>query len=203
MKFARTDLPRLRWSLILLGAAILIGSGAVAGSYVLRQAAEKQFKTATNQRAESKAQLASAAAEEQELREKITRFHALQKRGFIGTENRLDWIEQLSQIRSERQLLEFQYEFEPQRTADSQLLPTGAMAGTHRFLVTPQRIKTKLLHEGDLLGFLDDLRQRVRAYLVIRECRLERLPAEPVQRGPAPQLSAECRIDWITLQAST
>jgi hypothetical protein len=201
MKLARTDLPHFKWSIILLGAAILIGSAAVAGSFFLRQAAEKQFKIATNQRAESKARLASAAAEELELRDKIGRYHALEQRGFVGAENRLDWIEQLAQISREHHLHEFEYEFEPQRAVDPQVIPGGATAGTHRFLATPQRIKTKLLHEGDLLGFLDELRRRVRAYLVIRECRMNPLPIDPSQRGPAPLLAAECRIDWITLQA--
>jgi hypothetical protein len=64
-------------------------------------------------------------------------------------------------------------------------------------------LSAKLLHEGDLLAFLADLRRSVKAYLIVRECRLDRIPPNPSDKGLAPQLNVECELEWITLQESS
>lgn len=200
MKLAKADFAYLRWSLVFVLVALILAGAIGGGGYHLLQSAQQQHRVAGGQRAESQGKLARAAQEEQELREKTERFLALQGRGYVGTENRLDWIEQLARLSGERRLYDFQYEFEPQRLIDPILIPAGAAAGTHRFLLSSQHFKTRLLHEGDLLAFLDDLRRNVKAYLIVRECRIERIPQNPAERGIAAQLTADCRLDWITLQ---
>lgn len=202
MTLAKSDLKYLQWSLAGLAATLLIGGIIGGASYYFTQAAQTQHRIATSQRTESQGKLARAAQEEQELREKIGRFLALQERGFVGTENRLDWIEQLARISRERKLHDFQYEFTPQKPIDPILIPANATAGTHRFLVSSQRVAMKILHEGDLLAFLNDLRASVKAYIVIRSCRIDRLPTNPADGGLTPQLAAECQLDWISLQES-
>jgi len=56
-----------------------------------------------------------------------------------------------------------------------------------------------LLHEGDLLNFLADLRESGNAYYSIKHCSLSRTGAAPVTAGLAPRLRAECEIDLITI----
>lgn len=202
MKLAKPEIKYLRWSLISLAIVLLIGATIGGASYYFIQAAEKQHRIATNQRTDSQGKLARAAQEEQELRAQIGRFIALQDRGYIGTENRLDWIEHLSRISRERKLHDFQYEFAPQKPVDALLIPSGAVAGSHRFLVSSQRVSMKLLHEGDLVAFLGDLRASVKGYIIVRSCKLARLPTNSTDKGLAPQLAAECELDWISLQES-
>lgn len=208
MMLATPEIKYLRWSLIRLASALLIGASVGGASYYFIQAAEKQNRIAAGQRTDSQGKLARAAQEEKELRAQIGRFIALQERGHVGTENRLDWIEHLARISKERKLHDFQYEFAPQKPVDSLLIPGGGVAGNHRFLVSPQRVSMKLLHEGDLVAFLGDLRTSVKAYIVVRSCKLARLPASSANsansasNGLAPQLAAECDLDWISLQES-
>lgn len=202
MKFAKTDFAYLKWSLVFVVTALILAGAIGSGSYLLLQSAQQQHRIAGSQRAESQGKLARAAQEEQELREKTDLLLMLQNRGYVGTENRLDWIEQLARISRERKLYDFQYEFAPQRLIEPLLIPAGAAAGTHRFLLSAQHFKTQLLHEGDLLAFLDDLRRHVKAYLIVRECHIERIPQNPAERGVSPQLTADCQLDWITLQES-
>jgi hypothetical protein len=202
MKLAKTELVYLKWSLAFVVLALILAGAIGSGSFYFNQSAQQKNRIASNERTESQAKLARAAQEEQELREKTERFLVLQNKGYVGTENRLDWIEQLARISRERKLYDFQYEFDPQRIVDPILIPAGAAAGTHRFLLSSQRFRTRLLHEGDLLAFLADLRRNVKAYLVIRECQIERIPQDPTERGVAAQLAADCRLDWITLQES-
>jgi hypothetical protein len=203
MTLTKADLIHLKWGLIFVGGAILVAAGIALGTLYQQQTAQQRNRLASEQRTQSQNKLSRASQEEQELRDKAARLTALQNRGYIGKESRLDWIEQLARISREHDLREFQYEFLPQRPAEPLLIPSGAVAGTHRFLASTQVLSAKLLHEGDLLAFLADLRRSVKAYLIVRECRLDRIPPNPSDKGLAPQLNVECELEWITLQESS
>jgi hypothetical protein len=60
-------------------------------------------------------------------------------------------------------------------------------------------VELALLHEGDLLNFLADLRESGNAYYSIKHCSLSRTGAAPATAGLAPRLRAECEIDLITI----
>jgi len=89
----------------------------------------------------------------------------------------------------------------PQKTVDAALLPEGAVGGGYEFMSSAMKLQMQLLHEGDLLGFLADLRANVRALIVVRQCNVERIArATSNERGTQAQLKADCDIDWITLR---
>jgi len=121
-------------------------------------------------------------------------FAKLQTRGVIGEEQRLEWVELLRDIRDKRRLLDLQYEIAAQRPLDAG--PGNGFA----FYASTMTMQLKLLHEEDLLRFLDDLRQQARALIQIKSCTVERLPRNNPRSGIPAQLQAECRIDWITLR---
>lgn len=199
MNLTKQDFKRLQWPIAALIVALLIGGGLIAGTYFFMQTAEKQNRIAHNQRNESKSKLSQAAQEELELREKISRFISLKERGLIGAENRLDWIELLSKLSREHKLFDFQFEFSPQKQADSgQGLPPQNAVGP-RFMVTPQRFSAKLLHEGDLLSFIDALKSSAHAFIVMRECSVVRLPDSGRTSQLQAQLGADCQFDWVTM----
>ena len=56
-----------------------------------------------------------------------------------------------------------------------------------------------LLHEGDLLGFLHDLRESGNAYYAVRRCAIARTGQAPTGTNIVPRLRAECDIDLITI----
>jgi hypothetical protein len=61
------------------------------------------------------------------------------------------------------------------------------------------KVDLALLHEGDLLRFLNDLRESGNAYYAVRRCALSRTGAAPTGIGLAPRLRADCEIDLITI----
>jgi hypothetical protein len=67
-------------------------------------------------------------------------------------------------------------------------------------MASTMKLRMDLLHENDLLGFLDDLASSVPALLLVRACSLERLMHEPASGGTPARLGAECTIDWVTLK---
>lgn len=200
MKFNRADFKYLRWSIVALVLATLIGAATAVAGYLYQQQARKAQGIAQTQRSDAQGKLATAAQEEVELREKIARFQELQVNGFIGKESRLDWVEQIARIANSHKLAEFGYEFAPQRPVDTLLIPSGPVAGGYSFMASRQRISLKMLHEGDVIGLLNDFRTNIHALILVRSCAIERLAQGPGTRALGPQLGAECELEWITAQ---
>lgn len=195
-----SDLGRLKWAISLLIILCAIGGGAVWITMQMQAAGEKAFKESIAARNDIRAKLARARDEQAELRDKIGRFLALQDRGLIGPEQRLDWVETLARIKVARRIHRLEYDFAPQRPVDASILPGGAGAGSFDFMASQMRMNAQFLHEGELLGLIDEMRASVRALIQIRSCTLERIPANPGDRSNPAQIKAECTLEWITLK---
>ncbi len=199
MNVSLGDFLRIRWGLLFLVLAMLIGFAmtTTAQKLVVRaKLAQQQLQT---QQRDMRNRLMHAPEEEQELRGKIALFQQLQERGIIGQEERLNWVEQISQIKTARRLFDLQYELSPQKALTDAMLPGGAVAGDHELMASTMNLQMPLLHENDLLGFLTDLRRAVHAHILVRDCTIERIPSSGDGRLGA-QLRAVCTIDWITLR---
>lgn len=194
----KDDFRRIRLSLAAAILMIAAGAAAVFGGEQLLQFEKKGNGLAKSQRVEIQGKLARARDEEVEIKKKIARFSELDRRGILGLEQRLEWIEQIRQIKNVRRIPDVQYEIAPQQAVDAAILP-GSSAN-FEFRTSTMQLKMLLLHEEDLINFLADLRDSAKAFLRVRRCEVERLPRGGESRGIPPQLSAACTIDWITIR---
>jgi hypothetical protein len=182
----------------LLIAIILAGIGiavVVASQRYLDQT-RIQHKSALAERQAIQTKLSQATEEEREIREKLVDYRRLLARGVIGDERRLEWVETIGQIKTDHKLFEIKYQIEPQRTLD---FPGIARSPEIEFRASTLRIEMQLLHEGDLLVFIDELRRRLKAQVLVRSCSIERLMRAPEDRGINPRLRAQCAIDLVTI----
>lgn len=201
MNGEQTTFGYLRGGLILLALAIAIGAAAAVWGWFALQRAEAHNKVAVAKRSEIQGKLARASLEEQELRTKIARYRALDVKGYFGAERRLDWIETMSQIRTQRRLPDLRYELSAVHPVDKMLLPAGPQAADRRFASSTLTFTANLLHEGDLVALLADVRERIPAYAVLRKCVLRRAPKPDGIGGAA--LETVCEMDWVTVQGGT
>ena len=128
------------------------------------------------------------------------RFQAIKDQGYIGPEQRLDWVEAIARIKAARRIYRIDYDFAPQRLADASVLPGGPAAGGFDVMASQMRMQVQFLHEGELLALIDDLRKSVRALIQLRSCSIERAPAGTGDRNNPALLKAECIMEWITLR---
>ena len=149
--------------------------------------------TATSQLNEYEGKLKQVRAEEAEIKQKSALYSNLRARGIIGEEQRLAWVELIKEIKESRKLLDMQYEFSPQ-----QALELPALSG-FSFKSSPMKLQMKLLHEGDLLNFISDLRKHAKAYVRVRSCNVVRIQRAAAPTGDAALLLADCQLDWITI----
>jgi hypothetical protein len=194
MELAVSDFKRV-WPnlLLLIVCAVATAATVLVARHLTDRAETSAAKTRLDQ-VEAGTRLARARDEEQELRDKIARYRALETRGLIGDEHRLDWLERIRSIKLARKLIDVQYEMQPQQPIDPSLLTNAA--GDIEFMSSSMQLHLLLLHEQDLLNFIADLRAGVDAFVRVRQCKVERIPAN-VRMA---QLRADCVLDWITLR---
>lgn len=193
MTFDRNDFARIQWSLLTALALIAAGSALIVVSDRHHRTALREQTAVRAQLDEFESKLRQVRAEENEIKQKASLFSRLQARGIIGEEQRLDWVELIKEIRDLRKLLDVQYEFSPQQTLDK------GSAGGYTFKSSAMRLQMKLLHEMDLLNFINDLRQHAKAYVRVRACTVSRVPRTIGTGGDGSQLTAECELEWITI----
>jgi hypothetical protein len=199
MKFRASDLKRLR---LPIAACIVLAVAGVAcyfaGGDYLRET-KKQAAATSAQRAEAQARLARANEEEREIKASLQQYQALAARGILSEEKRLDWVDTITAIKNERRLFSIGYSIEPQKPLD---YPGFAPGDGVNFVVSRVKIEMQLLHEEDLLNFIDDLAKRSRSYLAARNCDVQRIDRGGGGGGTtlAPRLRASCVFDLITIR---
>jgi hypothetical protein len=193
MKFGAKDLKQLRLPL----ATCLVLAIAGAGGYVAAKDHLQKMRTATAaQRTEIQTKLASATEEEREIKANLQQYQSLAARGIVGEEKRLDWVDTLTAIKNERRLFNISYSIEPQKNLDYPGFTPGVGV---KFVYSRVAIEMPLLHEEDLLNFIDDLTKRSKAYLSARNCDVHRAERGSGGTSLAPRLLAKCSFDLITI----
>lgn len=190
--FVKDDFPLIRKAFIVLIASLLLGAALVGGGRTLRLKQQDSMSQAQAQRNEASNKHRQAENDKQEIQDYQPRFVTLRERGFVGEERRLDWMEHIQRIRESRKLLPITYEISAQQAF--QVGPEVSLGGLE-LRGSKMQLQMGLLHEGDLLNFLDDLKHK--GFYTAQECKVKRAGTAP-ESAHLP-LAAECAIYWLTL----
>jgi len=195
MNFTNQELKTL--ALPLLACLVLLGAGTgfIAWTQHQQGAAARELAASREQRAQARERLMRIAEEEREVKEKLEVYLRLRDLGILGDERRLEWADAMTRIRTQRELPDLRYRVERQRLISS--VPGNPAAVD--FYASTMRVELALLHEGDLVNFLADLRESGNAYYSVKGCSISRTGTAPTITGLAPRLRAECEIDLITI----
>jgi hypothetical protein len=195
MKLEPRDLKKTGWVALL--AAILIALAVAAGLWTSAGArkAQGEHDGAAARKAEVERRLARVRTEEQEIKARTQQFQQMEQAGIIGQEKRLDWTELLRDLQHQLRLPGMSYEFGPQVPLET-TTDTG-----YAYHSSQLKIQFRLLHEEDLLNFINRLQREAKAMILVRDCKLIRSPAANSASGA--QLNAECTMEWITLRRAT
>lgn len=192
MNIDAKDLRKLQGSLLL--ATVLIAAGGATLWWTRGElvAARRDAASAASSHRDADNRLKRVRDEEAEIKSKSTTFRELARRRVLGPEQRLEWVELVSDIRRDLRLFAPDYEFAPQQAL-------GVGAGGYQFVGSPMGLRLPLLHEGDLLGLLAQLKARAPAVVQPRTCQIERQALATDRLGVQPNLQAVCTLQWITI----
>jgi len=185
----------LRVSWVLLGLSIAAAIAIVLGSQWYRERESRESTSAQRRLSEATGRVEAARRERDSLQESAEVFRTLLERGLLQGEHRLDLVEMVNSLRVRHGLFSLDYEIAPQRTLQ---LPGGRVYPALEVLASRVKVKLRALHEGDVLGFVQDLGQSRQGFYPIDRCLMRRVeaPADALQ----PHVEAECAFEWITLK---
>ncbi|MBL0354262.1 MAG: hypothetical protein WAS49_12585 [Candidatus Dechloromonas phosphoritropha] len=197
MKLTARDSSKIAWIALLV--ALLIGLAIAAGLWSTGDTgkARAERDAAAARKLEIEKRLGRVRTEEQEIKARTQQFQQMELAGMIGQEKRLEWTELLRDLQRRLRLPGMNYEFGPQ-------VPLESVAGAdYAYHSSQLKIQLRVLHEEDLLNFVGQLQKEAKALVVLRGCKLSRLPgANPAARDAA-QLIGECTMEWITLRRAS
>ena len=195
MSFSARELRLLALPLLACLALLAAGAAFITWSENRRAAEEQALAAARAERSQAKERLMRIAEEEREVKEKLEIYRQLKALGILGEEQRLEWADAMARIRAERELPDLRYRVERQVS----LKTVAGKPANVEFYASTMHVEVALLHEGDLLRFLGDLRASGNAYYAVRRCSLTRTGQPAATSGLSPRLRAECEIDLITI----
>jgi hypothetical protein len=195
MNFTNQEIKTLALPLLACLVLLAAGAGFIAWTQQAQRSTDRELAAAREQRAQARERLMRIAEEEKEVKEKLEVYLRLRDLGILGDERRLEWADAMTRIRTQRELPDLRYRVERQRLISS--VPGNPAAVD--FYASSMRVELALLHEGDLVNFLADLRESGNAYYSVKGCSISRTGAAPAVAGLAPRLRAECEIDLITI----
>ena len=195
MNFTSQELKKLAVPLLLLVALLGAGAGLIVWTQGEERTVAGQLAAARTERTQARERLTRIADEEKEVSDKLAVYRRLKSLHILGEEQRLEWADSMTRIRTTRELLDVRYTVDRQRLLSAF---AGKPAGVE-FFASTMKVDIALLHEGDLLIFLRELRDSGNAYYSVRQCGITRTGIAATGTSIVPRLRAQCEIDLITI----
>ena len=195
MNFAAEELRKLALPLLLLVALLGAGAGLIVWTQDEQKSTARQLAAARAERGQAQERLTRIAEEEKEVNDKLAVYRRLKSLHILGEEQRLEWADAMTRIRTTSELLDVRYLVDRQRLLSK---VAGNPAGVD-FFASAMKVEIALLHEGDLLTFLGALRDSGNAYYSVKRCAITRTGTAPTGTSIMPRLRADCEIDLITI----
>lgn len=190
------ELNALRAPVLVLLTAALAAAGAVYYTDGLLQQARRQLAQQEVQLREARTRLYRSGEEREIITRHLGRYRELQRIGFVGEEQRINWLDGLRLANQRSELFGVDYQISAQRPyPHAGEFNPGQIALSQSVM----KVRFRLLHEEDLIRFFNALAQTGAGVFCIDECTLKRIDAGSALRYQ-PNLAAECELSWITAQ---
>jgi hypothetical protein len=194
--FAREGFLAMRGAYAIVALAIVASLTLVFASQWYYDKERRDNATAARRLQEARARLDGARRERDSLQESSEVFRTLVDRGLLQSERRLDLVELVNALRARHQLASLDYEISPQRPL---ALSGGRVFSSVEVLASRVKLKVRALHEGDVIGFIDDLSRTPQGFYSVDRCAMRRLETAGAE-SLAPHVEADCALEWITLK---
>lgn len=187
------DWAVLRGALVAFVMCALISAVVLGATHIFAEDIASEFRANHAKFRDASRKYLSVDRDERAIAEYYPHFVELYRRGVIGEEHRLSWVEALRGAAEDWALPALGYDIEAQEhyTPDFRF-DTGAFD----VRVSRMHLRAGLLHEGDLERLLAALATRAEGLFDVRACDLRR-SANPT--GATARIAADCTLEWYTL----
>ena len=199
MASSRVDWSILRGTALVFVLSLALAAGMVSVSFYFRQNMERQYQANHAQFREASRKYLAVDDEQRIIEQFLPEFRRLFDGGRLGRERRLSWLETLRRAGDANGLPQLVYKLDAQRLAT----PDFAIAlGDYQLYASAMTLNLGLLHEGDLLQLLQALDHNALGQYSIKGCVLKRAGENIDLLAQAPNLAAQCSLEWWTINLS-
>ena len=190
----QADLQALRNPLLVLLAVLLVAAVAIYTTEQLTVSAQRQLRQQQNQLKEARTRLQKSGEEKDVIVRFLDGFRQLERSGFVGEEQRINWLDALRLANQQADLFGVDYQIATQKRFQyaAELNP-----GQITLNQSVMRLRFRLLHEEDLVRFLNALARQGGGIFNVDLCLLRRIDTGGVIRYQ-PNVTADCELSWIT-----
>ena len=195
----REDLEALRVPLIALGATLLAALLMVWYSGSVLDSAERTRAQREAQLREARSRIQNAGDEKEMIARYLAAYQALAKAGFVGDEQRINWLDSLRLANEETRIFGVEYDIGAQKPY---VYAAEYNPGQLVLQESVMHLRFNLLHEEDLPRFFDALGRYGAGFFTVEQCQLRRLRPGDVDRSMQvkPNLVSECDLRWLTVK---
>ena len=196
MQLTSKDFGAMRMPMLALALAIGASFAMMAFSSNQRSQSEKQYRDQLTTLQEARARYQRSGEERETVMHYLKAYRQLEKIGFVGTEQRLNWVESLRAANAQAGLLGVDYQLTAQEPFPyvAKDNPAGDRVKHSRM-----RLSFGILHEGDLMRLFRALSAQQPGLFALNSCSLDRAGR---QGAPVPRqanLTVECELSWVTI----
>ena len=193
------DLGALKAPWIALMMVVAIGIGLLYYTDLTLKAAKRELAQQQNQLHAARTRLQKSGDEKEIIVRYLSGYQYLQRLGFVGEEQRINWLDGLRVTNQQTQLFGVDYQISTQQPyPHASALDPGQLA----LYQSVMKISFRLLHEQDLMRFLGTLAKQAAGVFSVTQCVIERLDTGGSIRFQ-PNLRADCELAWITMRPSS
>lgn len=195
MKLTNHDWKILQLPLIALGVVAIVSLLLLTYTGQQQAQATQAMEAQQRQLDQARNRFQTSGAEKDMIAQYMPLYLDLVRRGVIGEERRIEWIDDLRTINQQYKLFGINYNIGAQENYKPPFsLATGAFT-LHRSVM---KLETPLLHEGDLLTIINALASRAHAPFMLRDCAISR-NGTAIKTKFVPNLNASCELDWLSV----
>jgi hypothetical protein len=196
MKLTSKDLGEMKMPLLALTIAVAASFAMVAFSSNQRSQAEKEFRDQLTALQQARTRYQRSGDERETVTHYLKAYRQLERIGFVGAEQRLNWVESLRAANAKAGLFGVDYQLTAQEPFPyvAKDNPVGDRVKQSRM-----RLTFGVLHEGDLTRLFRALSAQQPGLYTLNSCSLDRATRQGAPLPRQANLTAECELSWLTI----
>ena len=188
------ELKALRTPLAVLVAVVALTGCAVYYTDLLAKKAAADLARQKGVFQTAQTRIRQSGDEKETIVKYVDAYRDLEKSGFAGEEQRINWLDALRNANARADLFGVSYQIGVQHPyPNAAEFDPGSIALQESIM----ELDMRLMHEADLLRFFDELRAQKAGLFHVKECTLIRTDRSDTMRNQ-PYLNAKCELVWIT-----
>ena len=196
MQLTPKDLNAMKMPMLALAIAVAASFAMVAFSSNQRAQSQKQHRDQLTALQEARTRYQRSGEERQTVTHYLQAYRQLEKIGFVGAEQRLNWVESLRLANVQAGLSGVDYQLTAQEPFPyvAKDNPVGDRVKHSRM-----RLSFGVLHEGELTRLLRALSAQQPGLFTLNSCSLDRAGRQGAPLPRQANLTAECELSWLTI----